>query len=213
MTTYILDLETRRLASEVEAEFAETLAGEKGFSRPDLFGFACGVAVEVGSGEALRYGPEQAREMIAELGRADVTVGYNSKAFDLQVLSAYGDVEPLRARHVDLCAAVWTSLETLATDEGITSRLRQGGLDGLAKSNGLSGKTGAGTDAPTLYRDGRIEELLAYCEADTRLTAELYRRACEHGSLAVEPTYRDADKTRVELGSRTLPVSLAPAER
>lgn len=213
MTTYALDVETRKLAGEVEAEFAEMLAGESPWSRPELFGFACGVIVEVGSGEALQFGPDQAPQMIAALDSADTTVGYNSAAFDLGVLSAYGDLEPLRGCHVDLCAAVWSSLEELASEEGIESRLRQGGLDKLARANGLGGKTGAGTDAPAMFRAGKIEELLTYCEADVRLTAELYRRACEHGSLVVEPTYRDSDKTRRELGSRNISVSLVPAGR
>lgn len=213
MTTYILDLETRLLASEVEEMYAAELAGESPWSRPDLFVFAAGVLVEVGSGEALRYGPNEAPEMIAALRQADVTVGYNSAAFDLPVLSGSGDVEHLRERHVDLCAAVWTALDTLAAEEGIEGRLRQGGLDGLCRANGLGGKTGAGADAPAMYRAGRISELLDYCEADTRLTAELYRRAREHGYLMVEPTYRDDARNLVELGVRNIPVSLVPVER
>lgn len=202
MTTYVLDLETRLLASDVEAEFAAELAGESPWSRPDLFGFAAGVAVELDTGEALRFAPDEAAAMIEALAAADVTAGYNSAAFDLGVLSGVGSVEHLRERHVDLCAAVWDALKDLAAAEGINHRLRQGGLDGLCKANGLAGKTGVGADAPAMFREGRIEELLTYCEADVRLTADLYHIAREHGTLTVEPTYRDASKNRVELGRR-----------
>lgn len=211
MTTYVFDTETRRLASEVEAEYASELAGAKGFSRPDLSGFSCGVLVDAETGEAMRYGPDQAGEMIAKLSEVDVTAGYNSAAFDLPVLSAYGSVSAIRENHVDLCSAVWTSLANLAESEGIEHRLRQGGLDSVCKANGLEGKTGIGTDAPSLYREGRIEELLDYCEADVRLTADLYRRAVETGYLTVEPTYRDSSKNVVELGPQEVPVSLVPA--
>lgn len=213
MTIYVLDVETRLLASEVEEQYAETLAGESAWNRPDLFGFACGVLLDADSGEAMRYGPEEASEMIERLSEADVTVGYNSAAFDLNVLSAYGDVSALRERHVDLCSAMFTALNELAAAEGSKKRLRHGGLDGLAKANGLAGKTGAGAGAPALYRDGHIEELLSYCEADVRLTATLYSIAREHGSLTVEPYHHDRERNRVELGPRELPVSLAPAPR
>lgn len=208
MTTYIFDLETRLLASEVEQQYPAELGGDKGFSRPDLFGFAAGVVVDLDSGEAYRYGPDQAGEMIEALSSAELTVGYNSLAFDLQVLSGYGDVETLRGRHVDLCAAVWSALEELAAAEGIQGRLRQGGLDAVCKANGLGGKTGAGADAPAMFREGRIEELLDYCEADTRLTAALYSRARDTGALTIEPYYRDSQKNRVELGPRSLALEL-----
>lgn len=208
MTIYVMDVETRLLASEVEQEYAETLAGASPWKRPDLFGFACGVIVDADTGEALRYGPEEAREMIAALREAEVTVGYNSAAFDLPVLGAYGDVEPLRNKHVDLCAAVREGLEPLAEAAGIGKRLRQGGLNGLAQANGLAGKTAAGVDAPALYREGRIEELLRYCEADVRLTAALYRTAHRYSSLQVDPYHHNQNRERVYLPRTTLPLTL-----
>lgn len=208
MTTYVMDVETRKLSSEVAEQYAGELAGASAWSRPDLFGFACGVLVDADTGEARRYGPEEAPEMIAALWEAETTVGYNSAAFDLSVLSAYGDVEPLRSEHIDLCKLVWDALDALANEAGMHKRLRQGGLDGLCRANGLAGKTGAGVDAPTLYHAGRIEELLRYCEADVRLTAALYRTARERGSLQVDPYHHDADRQRVYLPRTTLPLTL-----
>lgn len=208
MSALAFDVETRLLASEVEERYASELAGASPWTCPDLFGFACGVALDIDTGEALHYGPEQARKMMATLASAEKTVGYNSAAFDLPGLSAYGDVEPLRAHHVDLCAAVWDALDAVADQKGMEKRLRQGGLDGLCKANGLAGKTADGVDAPALYREGRIEELLRYCEADTRLTAALYRTAHRRGSLDVDPYHHDADRRRVYLPRMSLPLTL-----
>lgn len=208
MTVLAFDTETQKLASEVEEDYAYELDGESAWSRPDLFGFAAGVIVDVDINEALRYGPEQAREMIAALQEAETTVGYNSSAFDLSVLAAYGDVEPLRERHVDLCNLVREQLAVLAEEHQTEHRLRQGGLDGLCRANGLAGKTASGVDAPTLYREGRIEELLRYCEADVRLTAALYRTARKHGGLQVDPYHHDADRQRVYLPRTTLSFSV-----
>lgn len=209
MTVFAFDLETRLLASEVEREFAAELAGKSAWERPDLFGFAVGVAVDVGTGEVLRYGPGGAPDMLEALREADVTCGYNTLAFDLGVLSAYGEVEALRERHVDLCVAVREALEDL---RGLrfpdADRLRQRGLDGLARSNGFSGKTGDGADAPALFREGRVEELLDYCEADVRLVADLYRIVFERGGLHVDPYYRDENRERVFLPRTSLHISL-----
>lgn len=97
-------------------------------------------------------------------------------------------------------------LDALPAAEG--KRLRQGGLDGLCRANGLAGKTSSGVDAPALYRAGRIEELLTYCEADTRLVAGLYRLARERGSLRVDPYHHDGSRDRIYLPGTALPVFL-----
>lgn len=65
------DLETRKLASEVEAEHAAELKGESPWTRPDFFGFGVGVIVNVETGEAMRFGPGQAEAMIERLRDAD----------------------------------------------------------------------------------------------------------------------------------------------
>ena len=206
MTTLAFDIETLRLASEVEEEFATDLAVASPWTRPDLFGFAGGVTVDIDTDEATRHAPGEATGMLRALRNAETTVSYNGAAFDLGVLSAYGDIEPLRERHIDICAAVRETLEALPEAQDV-DRIRSGGLDGLAKANGLSGKVGEGTDAPALYRAGRIEELLDYCETDVRPVSDLYRLAQQRGSLQVDTYYRDANRERIYLPRTTIPLS------
>lgn len=209
MTTLAFDLETQMLASEVEREFTDDLAGTSAWSQPDLFGFACGVAVNIESGGVTHYGPGEVSRMLEALRGAETTVGYNSSAFDLVVLSAYGDVEVLRERHVDLCAVVRDALEALrAVQAPDADRLRQGGLDGLARANDLQGKGGDGLRAVELFRAGRFQELLDYCEADARLAANLYRMSRGSGGLRVDPYYRDKNQERIYLPRTTLPLDL-----
>lgn len=200
MTVLALDVETRLLASGVERAHAQELAGAPAWERPDLFLFACGVTVDVDTDQAVRCGPEDAAAMLAALAEADVTVGYNSLAFDLGVLGAYGDLGTIRATHIDLCAEVREALDALDEAQAPeVDRLRSGGLDALARANGLTGKTGAGEDAVALFREGRMDELLAYCEADARLTADLYRLARDRGELRVEAYYRNSRDERCYL--------------
>ena len=197
-TVLAFDLETLRLANEVAEEFAEVLDGASPWSRPDLFGFGVGVVVDISTGVAYRHRSPEA--MIEHLREADVCVSYNGENFDLGVLAAHGNVEGIRARHVDLNAFVRQGLDDLpeAQAPGV-DRLRQGGLNGLAKANGLTGKTGDGGAAPQLLREGKIEEVLDYCEADTHLVAELYRLARDRGELRVEAFYSDHHGDRVYL--------------
>lgn len=84
------------------------------------------------------------------------------------VLSASGDVSTIREKHVDLNLRVRDALAALPIDRQGMGRIRQGGLDGLCRANGISGKTGSGVDAPALFRKRRIEELLDYCAAAER---------------------------------------------
>lgn len=208
MTVLAIDVETRLLASEVEAEHAADLAGASPWARADLFGLACGVAVDADTGMALRFGPGQAAAMLEVLASADATCGYNSASFDLTVLSAYGDVTGIRCHHLDINVLVQERLNVLAEERKTEHRLRQGGLDGLARSNGLAPKSGDGLRAVELFREGRVQEVLDYCEGDARLVADLYRIAQEHGGLRVDPYHRDADRNRIYLPRTTLPISL-----
>lgn len=202
------DLETQWLAGEVEEQYAAELGGASPWERPDLFGFACGVIVDAETGKAWRYGTGEAAVMLEKLREAETTVGYNSAAFDLGVLSAYGDVGTLWERHVDLYSVVRDKLDVLASEKQTGQRLRQGGLNGLAKSNGLAGKEGDGVRAVELYRDGKLTDLLSYCEADARLTADLHRIARERGNLQVDAYHRDAERNRIYLPRITLPIFL-----
>ena len=186
-TVFAFDMETLRLADEVKKEFADELSGASPWARPDLFGYGVGCIIDVTSGVPIRLHPgaEAADFMVRLLESADLTVSYNGEDFDLSVLSAYRTVEGIKERHVDLNLLVREGLDELPVDLRDGDRIRQGGLDGLAKANGLAGKSGDGTSAPEMLKAGRIEEVLDYCEYDTRLVAELYRIALETGRLFV----------------------------
>lgn len=187
---YSFDVETLRGSDEVEKEYAAELGGKSGWSRPDLFGYGYGVVEDVKTGETFRFGPEEAKGFIDKLDSADVTLSYNGNKFDLRVLAAHGDVSGIKERHIDLCrVAQWKMQEEMG---GIvkTGRPSMGGLDGLAKANGIEGKSGgagAGAHAPELLCQGRLQELGDYCEKDVKITSDLYRKLAESGSLKAVP--------------------------
>jgi len=208
------DVETLLLAREVEELHSDELAGESAWARPYLFGFGCGVVEDLETGVRYRYRSGGAGAMVAHLEEAAFTVGYNTDAFDLGVLSAYADVSAVRGRHVDLNVLVRDALDALPVERRGAGRIRQGGLDGLARANGLSGKTGRAVDIPAMLRVGKVREVLDYCEADTRMVADLYLLARERGTLRVDG-YLKKGSERHELGRLEVPieVQMEPKER
>lgn len=69
--TLAFDIETVKLAREVEAEHASELAGESPWSRPDLFGFGAGVVIDLETDVAYRYRREATEALIKHLHEAD----------------------------------------------------------------------------------------------------------------------------------------------
>ena len=103
---------------------------------------------------------------------------------------------------------ITNATEQIATGVIGSLRLPAPVFDVPANANGLAGKTGVGTDAPALYRAGRIKELLNYCETDTRLVSDLYHMGRYRGYLQVEPFYHGLDRERIYLLRTTIPPSL-----
>lgn len=89
-------------------------------------------------------------------------VGFSSNRFDLPILSRTLNLVFDKHPRVDLC-------EELEARTG-----RRVGLNTLALINLGHGKTGAGLEAPELFKQGKLEELKSYCLNDVKITKELY---------------------------------------
>ena len=105
----------------------------------------------------------QAGDLLDELRRAQLVVGFNVNQFDYRVLSLYGDVLGLDAKTFDI-------LDEIKAQTG--KRL---GLNVLAKRNlGEAKSLEGGVQAIRLWRMGKLEELAGYCRRDVELTRRLY---------------------------------------
>jgi DEAD/DEAH box helicase domain-containing protein len=175
--TVVFDLETQRLAQEVG-----------GWRHIDKLGLAAAVVFEPASGKVHRLREADAPFLVELLGAAGLVVGYNIERFDYEVLRPYGlEAEALRGgRTLDLLSRLYARLGF---------RLA---LDNVASATLGASKTADGLAAVRWYREGRIEEVLDYCEEDVRITARLW----EHGRLHRQVMYRDRD-----LRLRQVPVS------
>jgi DEAD/DEAH box helicase domain-containing protein len=113
---------------------------------------------------------------LARLKKADLVVGFNHVKFDYGVLAAYPGGENLAAetRNLDL-------LQEIAKTLG--RRLR---LDSLARATLNTAKVADGLQAVAWWREGKLAELLAYCQQDVAVTRDLWDFGRRHGYLLYE---------------------------
>lgn len=118
-------------------------------------------------------------------------VGFASNRYDTPVLNllfkqwgaeANGPLDLWRKDRVDL-------LEEIELTTG-----RRIGLGRLAEANLGVTKTGHGSEAITLFEQGRIEELKDYCLNDVKLTRDLYDLFLTKRAFLIPDPYTDEPK-------------------
>ncbi len=161
----VFDLETQNLAAEVG-----------GWGNKNLLRLAVGCSWDQQLGYQLWW-ESQAVDLIGELRRAELIVGFNINSFDFSVLSFYGDVSDLGERSFDILGEI--------TRQGF----RRISLARLASINlGEAKAQESGVVAVKLWRSGRLEELSAYCQKDVELTKRLFDKWEAEGLLWLNAT-------------------------
>jgi DEAD/DEAH box helicase domain-containing protein len=158
--TIVLDIETQHLADEVGGWH-------------NLEALRVSVAVTWDEDHGYRTWWEgQAGDLVAELERADLVVGYNVSDFDYAVLSLYGRTDHLQEKTFDILAEIWQQV-------GKRVSLNVVAVLNLGEAKAYE----SGADAVRLWRDGRLEDLATYCTKDVELTKRLYELWEEDGIL------------------------------
>ena len=171
MTEIYLDVETQRLSSEVQG----------GWDNIRAFGFA--VAVTWNKPEEFREWYERdAAALIEELGRFDRVVTFNGIRFDLEVLSAYGNVRLLQDKSLDV-------LKDLDRRLGFRPKLRDVARATLGKD-----KTGSGPEAVMWWRSGDPvlrRRVVDYCRMDVEILEALVAHGRREGFVRVPSRGKD----------------------
>jgi len=142
------DLETQRTAND---------AG--GWDRKRDMGMSVGVTYSTRLGEYRIYGERRVEELVQQLLRADLVVGFNVVNFDYEVLMGYTPYDlPHLCRTLDLMVDI---------EKKLGHRL---GLDAVASASIGVGKTGDGLDAIRWWREGRLLDIAEYCCFDVKCT-------------------------------------------
>jgi len=170
MDIVYFDLETQRTANDVG-----------GWDKKTNMGMSLGVTYSSLRNEYRIYSEKRVNDLICQLLRADLVVGFNVMNFDYQVLMGYTILDlPHQLRTLDLLVEVEQAV-------GVKP-----GLENIAQATLGIGKSGVGIDAIKWWRERRMMEIAEYCCFDVKVT----RLVHEHGTHFRELFYADKFKRR-----------------
>jgi len=141
------DLETQKSADDVG-----------GWGNISKMGMSVGVTYSTARGDYRIYGEKQVNELITELQRADLVVGFNNLRFDYEVLHGYTALDLSQVPTLDMLVELQTTLG---------HRLS---LDSIATATFGVEKTAEGLQAIRWFNEGRLVEIAEYCCYDVKIT-------------------------------------------
>ena len=141
------DLETQKSADEVG-----------GWDHIGRMGLSVGVTFSTARNEYRIFAEGQVNELVKELQRADLVVGFNNLRFDYEVLHGYTPLDMRQLPTLDLMVDLQNQLQ---------HRLS---LDSIATATFGVEKTAEGLQAIQWYKQGKLLEIAEYCCYDVKIT-------------------------------------------
>ncbi len=154
------DLETQKSAEEVG-----------GWHRIRDMRLSVGVTFSTAAGTYRIYGESQVNDLIAELRRADLVIGFNHLRFDYEVLHGYTVLDMTQLPTLDLLVDLQNSLRHRLT------------LDAIASATLGAPKTADGLQALRWFREGRLLDIAEYCCFDVKITRLVHEFGRDHGQV------------------------------
>ena len=169
------DLETKHSADEVG-----------GWSHIDKMGMSIGVTYSTARGDYKIYGEPEVEELIKELQRADLVVGFNHIRFDYRVLEGYSIFDFSQVPSLDML---------IVLNEKLGHRLK---LDSIAQATLGCEKSAEGLQALEWFKQGKMAEIAEYCCFDVKITKLVHEYAASHGHLFYNNRFGNKLKVEVE---------------
>ncbi len=141
------DLETQKSADEVG-----------GWDKIRDMRMSIGVTYSTGRGDYRIYGEKDVDELLTELQRADLVVGFNNLGFDYEVLHGYTILDLTQLPTLDMLVEIKKILP---------HRLS---LDSIAHATMGVEKTAEGLQAIRWFKEGKFLEIAEYCCYDVKIT-------------------------------------------
>ncbi|MGH7976065.1 MAG: ribonuclease H-like domain-containing protein [Limisphaerales bacterium] len=154
------DLETQKSADEVG-----------GWGNISKMGMSVGVTYSTARDEYKIFHEKSVNDLITELQRADLVVGFNNLRFDYEVLHGYTSFDLTQLPTLDMLVELQTILN---------HRLS---LDSIATATFGVEKTAEGLQAIRWFKDGRLAEIAEYCCYDVKLTKLVHEYGRHHHQL------------------------------
>lgn len=164
------DLETQKSADEVG-----------GWNNIRDMKMSVGVTYSTARGDYKIYGENQVNELINELMRADLVVGFNNLRFDYEVLHGYTVFDLRQVPTLDML---------IELQKIINHRLS---LDSIATTTLGVEKTAEGLQAIEWFREGRLVDIAEYCCYDVKITKLVH----EYGNAYKQLFYKNRFGTKM----------------
>ncbi len=155
------DLETRRTSNDVG-----------GWGNKHQMGVSVAVTFSTKLGEYSIFQQDETNDLIKQLVRADLVVGFNQVGFDYEVLmghSIFDFREQLRS--LDLMVDL---------EKKLGHRPK---LETVAAATLGAGKTADGLEAIRWWHQGKVAEVAEYCAYDVKVTKCLHEYGRQHGHV------------------------------
>ena len=127
-----------------------------------------GVIYSTARGEYIIFGESQVNDLIKELQRADLVVGFNHVRFDYEVLHGYTTLDLRQLPALDMMLDLQDTLQ---------HRLS---LDSIATATFGVEKTAEGMQAIQWFKEGKLLEVAEYCCYDVKLTRLVHEYGARH---------------------------------
>jgi DEAD/DEAH box helicase domain-containing protein len=154
------DLETQKSAEEVG-----------GWDHISRMGMSIGVTYSTAQGAYTIYGEKQVSDLLTELQRADLVVGFNNLRFDYEVLHGYTSFDLRQLPTLDMLVELQNELR---------HRLS---LDSIATATFGVEKTAEGLQAIQWFKEGKLLEIAEYCCYDVKITRLVHEFGVQHRQL------------------------------
>jgi len=154
------DLETQKSAEEVG-----------GWDKISRMGMSVGVTYSTARGDYRIYGEKQVNDLLTDLQRADLVVGFNVLRFDYEVLHGYTSLDVRQLPTLDMMVDLQNTLN---------HRLS---LDSIATSTFGVEKTAEGLQAIEWFKQGKLAEIAEYCCYDVKITKLVHEYGVRHKQL------------------------------
>ena len=169
MRYVVFDLETQNLFQEV------------GSSDPTALDISVASVYDSETDKYTTVTIDELEKLWPIIERADALVGYNSNHFDIPLLNKYypGDLTTIKS--IDILEDIKNSLGR---------RLR---LDSVAQATVGAKKSADGLQAVRWWREGKIKEIMKYCEQDVKVTKQVFEYARKHGHVKFKDGHRNKE--------------------
>lgn len=113
--------------------------------------------------------------------KADALVGYNSNHFDIPLLNKYYPGNLTTIKSIDMLEDIKNALGR---------RLR---LDSVAQATVGAKKSADGLQAVRWWREGKVKEVMKYCEQDVKVTKQVFEYARKNGHVKFKDGARNRE--------------------